>query len=295
MKQKILCLGATGFIGQALLARIPRADFEIGIIIHKKRANLNHVTQLIGDILDLQSLTNAIKEFKPDIIINLVGIIKEYPPLVTYENIIYQGTNNLCKACKDNKIKKIIFLSAIGADISGATGYFVAKAKAESEIMNSGINWVIFRPSVIFGPNAGFSLELISLLNQLPFIPIIGSGNYLFQPVALATVIECIVQSLTNSEINNRLYELVGPDVLTFSQIILIFKKVIKSTKPIIHIPLFIIKLLVKLEKVKIPFPLTSDQLKMLQLGSTGSNRELTKDFKITNINFAADSHYPLY
>lgn len=218
-----------------------------------------------GDMTDPDSVREATKGVET--VINLVGIISGGEKL--YKNVHTKGTMELAKAAKESGAKRFIYISANGASKDGATPYFRTKWEAEEEVRNSGLEYTIFRPSVLFGPNDAFVNQLAFGIKLSPMFPVFGNGEYKLQPLFVIDLVRCIVKSITEPKAKNQTVEMGGPDALSFNEIVdavadALGKKVYK-----LHIPLFMVKAAAKaMGAVLTKPPVSIDQLKMMEPGN---------------------------
>jgi len=291
---KVLVLGGTGFVGLAIVNKLINTGINVARIVRSRKISDSKFKDYVGDITDVKSLESAIKDFKPEVIINSVGILKESKN-VTFDNLIVKANEDLVKLARANEVKRIIYISAIGANEKGLTKYFVTKALAENIIIDSGLEYTIFRPSLIFGKDAGFTNQFVGLLKLLPFSPIIGNGKYTFAPVAIETLSECVAQSILKTKSSKRIYDVVGPETLSLFEIIIRLKQSLGVKRPNVFIPMFFMRLIARFGDLKLPIPINSDQLKMLEIGSIGDSTKLKDDFNFKEIVFDPKGKYPLY
>jgi len=138
-------------------------------------------------------------------------------------------TKNIVNLCKKTKIKKIIYISGFGVSSKSSVGYFISKYHAEKIIINSGLNYTIFRPSYIVGKDDHFTRYLKKQIKRGE-IKIPGSGNYLIQPIYIDDVVEIIFQSIVQTKFRNKIIDLVGPNDLTFKKYVQLFSKGTKTS-----------------------------------------------------------------
>ncbi|MEX0877285.1 MAG: NAD-dependent epimerase/dehydratase family protein [Candidatus Spechtbacterales bacterium] len=299
-KKKVLILGGTGFLGYHVIRAFSESGFELGVMLHNKTDDLSipydGYKTFTGDIAKPASIERVINEFRPDIIIHLVGIMREKPPQKTYKKLHVEGTQNIVEAVKKAGIpdEKIIYVSALGADLNGSTEYYRTKAQAEEIIKNSGLVYAIFRPAIIFGWRAHFTNRLRFYARILPFIPVISKNTFKLEPVAADTVADVIVQA-ANGAGNNKTYNVVGPEFLTARELTERLREKMGSVKPIVRIPIFIARIATMLGSLGLPTPVTKPELVMLLSGDEGTNDELKKDFEVKDIYFDPINEYPLY
>ncbi len=224
---KILVTGSSGFVGKNLIKHLNK--YKVNILSRKK---ISGDGVFVGDLFDKKILLDA---SKVDIVIHLAGISKG-----DVFKINYEGTKNLVDACVENKVEKFIFISSYDAVLD--TDYGKSKLKAEEYIKNSDLNYIIFRPTVIYGRNNKKDLGKLIQLIKLGIAPIPGNGNFKLQPIFVDDIVKIIVKSV-ESKHKNKTYFIGGPDVLTFNEVVKVIannlgKKVIR-----IRIPRFLVKL----------------------------------------------------
>ena len=149
-------------------------------------------------------------------------------------------------------------------------------------ILKSGLKSTIFRPSVIFGKEDKFLNMFADMVRKTPFMPIIGDGKYKLQPVSIHNLADCVNQAIKEPAKQNQIYEIGGPDVLEFNEIINLLLKAMGRKRVKIHMPLALMKPMVKImESVLSKPPLTSDQLIMLQRDNVTDNKRVKQNFQI--------------
>jgi len=268
---RVFLTGATGFVGKGILEKLREKGHRAVCLIRfgseGKKQPGSHTTDVTGDLFDRESLAKAMAGC--DAVIHLVGIIREQPGKgVTFERIHVEGTRNVVEAAKQAGISRFVHMSALGAREKATSAYHRTKYEAEQLVQASGIPYVIFRPSVIFGPGDEF-VNMLADLVKLPVTPVLGTGAYPLQPVACETVADVFVQALSLPAATNRIYETGGPEVITYGQILdsigaALGKKNVRK----IHIPLSLMKPAVQLMEGFSFFPITHTQLTMLLEGN---------------------------
>ncbi|GIO03937.1 NAD-dependent nucleoside diphosphate-sugar epimerase/dehydratase [Brevibacillus halotolerans] len=293
---KVLITGGSGFVGHGIIAALLEASHEVHCLLRqgfeskmkKMFLKADHLHLHTGDIFAIDSLRAAMRDC--DAVIHLVGIIREQAGKeITFSRIHVEGTRNVLQVAKELAIHRFIFMSALGTRPQAVSGYHQTKYEAEQLVKASGIPYVIFRPSVIFGPGDEFVTMLADLV-RLPFTPVIGSGTYLLQPVSRKTVAEVFTQALTSELATNQIYEVGGPHQLSYMQILRHIGHAIgKSHVRTLHVPLWMMKPIVTMMQGFSFFPITTTQLTMLQEGNFCEDGEkLYQDFQINKIEFSS-------
>jgi NADH dehydrogenase len=286
---QVFLTGARGFVGGHLLKRLLAEG-------HSVRASVRFPAKLIppesdrveyiyGDIEDGFGLDTAMKGC--DAAINLVGIIVE-SGRSTFERVHHVGTQNVIEAAKRNGIRRLVQMSALGARANGVSEYQTTKWKGEEAVRQSGIEYCILRPSLIFGPGDGFVTQMLDIMRKAPlFRPVPGNGKPLFRPIFVQDITACFVQALTNPAATNQTVELGGSEELSLNAVLAEIARCAGIRKPAVHIPLplmFVGAALV--QTLLLDPPVTVGQLRMLQEGSTCDIAPMKKIFGIEPIGF---------
>ncbi len=217
---------------------------------------------------------------------HLVGVIAE-TRTASFEGTVAQGTRNVVQACRSARVRWLGYLSAMGTSSDAPSRYHQAKFAAEQAIAESGLEFVILRPSVIYGPGDGFVSMLVSLIRRTPIVPVIGDGEYQLQPVFIEDVVAVASHALVCEAANGQRIDIGGPEKLEYLDILDIIMKALRLNRKVVHVPVGLVKPLVALmEKLSLPAPLTSDQLIMMQMGSTGDINRMKEifDFSPTDL-----------
>ena len=262
---KIFVAGGTGFVGGHLLRALRQEGHEIVVLTHdRSRGPEPGIAIARGDVTDNVAVGAA--AWGCDAAINLVGIIREFPSRgVTFDRLHVQATRNVVDAVKEAGIRRYLQMSALGTRKDAVSNYHQSKFAAEEYVRASGLDWTIFRPSLIFGPRDAFVNMIADQVRKFPVVPVIGDGSYRMQPIHADDVARCFVQALERPETVGQTYELCGPDRLTFVEMLSTVARALgKNGVTTIGSPLGLMKAVVPFLQ-KIPaFPLTSDQLQML-------------------------------
>ena len=275
----VLLIGGTGYVGDAMRHRLREAGHRVTLLVRPssspERYEQEGFATVQGDVTDPTSLTRALERVRPDVVINLVAVIKEKGK-ATFEQMNYRGTVHVVDAMRQTGINRILQMSAIGAGNLPAYPYHYTKWKAENYVKDSGMLWTIFRPSIVFGPgqHEQFVGQLADVvrMKMAPVVPVVGDGMSRFQPVHLDDVAAAYERALRDPETTTgQIYELAGPDVLTYEEILDECARVLGSQKRKVHVPVGLMKPAAALMGA-VPFieaPVTTEQLKMLKLDNT--------------------------
>jgi len=272
--------GATGFVGSGILRALgrgeghvasgPFAGVTIRSLVRNPGSSPSGVDEAIGDVTDPETLAGKMDGI--DTVIHLVGIIEETGG-GSFDSIIRQGTENVVREAVRAGVKQFILMSALGAHDSPDYPYHRAKFRAEQAVKASGLNYTIFRPSVIFGEGDGFITVLAGLVKSFPIIPVVGSGKSKFQPVQLDDVGASFAHAVSHpAEAAGQTYELGGAKPYTYQEMLDVIAAELGKSKPKVHVPVPLMKTVVRLSsplpKALRP-PVTMEQLKMLGLDNS--------------------------
>jgi len=286
---KIFLTGSTGFVGKRILRDLLENKYQVRCIVRQgseqKIAHYKDIDIVHGDITDSSSLNGKLAGC--DILINLVGIIREFPRKgITFEKLHYEGTANLVRAAREQGIRRFIQMSALGARPDGKTQYQQTKFRAEECVRNSGLDYTIFRPSIIFGPEDKFVNLFANMLKIQQFVPVIGNGRYQMQPVAVENVSTGFVKSIERKDAIGKTFDVGGPEKIEFNQIIDIIGEVICAPPYKIHIPVFVMSTLSEMLDWLASFPVTKEQIIMLLEGNICDEKPFFEHFGIKPTGF---------
>ena len=288
MKNQICTiLGGGGFIGRYLVRNLTKKNYRCIISTRKAFQKGYLKTQATPGAIELvdwnssnfSELKEAIKN--SDIVINLIGILYETRKQKFY-NIHANIPEAVAKICSESDVKKFIHVSAIGANENSKSLYQKSKYQGEVKALNNFKNTVILRPSVVCGTEDNFT-NLFSKLSILPIIPIVGI-NYKFQPILVEDVADAIVKAIELKGNEGKIYEIGGPKIISFGDMVKSILKTINKKRFVIPMPMPIAKVQSAITDL-LPFPpiLTKDQCQILsEADNIVSNNHLTlKDLDI--------------
>ncbi len=222
-KQEILTIsitGANGFVAKNLRNFLSKNHIKV-IAIARKTFQKHHTeTAVYSKTLLEKGLQNKLRNC--DALVHLIGIGKQSSKYNFEGNV--DLTKNMIKTCKKSGIKKIIYISGLGVTKNSRSDYFISKYKAEQEIINSGLNYTIFRPSYIVGKKDYLSKFVLKQIKKgIVIIP--GSGKYHLQPIFVEDVAKIILESISEKKFSNKILDLVGPEIIKFEDFVRYFVK----------------------------------------------------------------------
>jgi len=288
MKNQICTiLGGGGFIGRYLVRNLTKKNYRCIISTRKAFQKGYLKTQATPGAVELVDWNpnnfSILKESirNSDIVINLIGILYETRKQKFY-NIHTNIPEAVAKICLESDVKKFIHVSAIGANENSKSLYQKSKYQGEIKALNNFKNTVIIRPSVVCGTEDNFT-NLFSKLSILPVIPVVGI-DYKFQPILVDDVVDAIVKAIELKGNEGKIYEIGGPKVISFGDMVKSILKTINKKRFVMPMPMPLAKIQSTITDL-LPFPpiLTKDQCEILsEADNVVSNNHLTlKDLDI--------------
>jgi uncharacterized protein YbjT (DUF2867 family) len=280
----VLVTGATGFVGPKVVRAIRERELPVRALV-RSRARARELEQMgvelvEGDMSDPVSLRRATAG--ADAVVHLVAIISGRPG--DFERIMSQGTRDLVAAARDAGVHRFVLMSALGVneETKDLVPYFGAKWEMERAVKESGIEYVIFRPSFIFGRDGGVLPTFVRLARLAPVTPVIGSGTQRIQPIWVHDVAAYFAKAVDLPEAANRTFELGGPDAVDWNEFYARLKRLMGSRRPTLNVPFGVMRAQATLLERVPGFPVTRDQLKMLQAGdNTTDMRPALETFEL--------------
>ena len=280
MKAKnCLIFGGSGQIGRNLIRKLTKNNIKVTVVtrnIHQKgliiktQANAGYIDIVESDIYEEKKLRELFK--KTDICINLIGILFEQKRGNTFKNIHTIFPSLLAKLSKEYNLKHFIHLSALGVSEAKNSIYAKSKLDGENEILNNFPLATILRPSVVYSVDDNFTTNFMTLLNRLPFFPLYYNGNTKFTPIHCSDLTDVIFHIISKN-IYTNIVECVGPEEITFKEILQRLLKLINKNRILIPFPLFMAEITASLFEI-MPNPiLTRDQLKLLKYDNVLSGK----------------------
>jgi uncharacterized protein YbjT (DUF2867 family) len=265
----VLVTGATGFVGPHVVHALRARDVPVRALVRNLRSGARLASWgaelVVGDVTDPVSLRAAATGV--DSVVHLVAIIKG--SRAEFERIMTQGTRDLVAAATEAGVRRFVLASALGLDerSKDVVPYFAAKWEMERAVKESGLEYVILRPSFVFGKDGGVLPTFVRLARFAPVTPIIGPGTQRLQPIWVEDVAEYYAQSVELPAAANRTFEAGGPEASTWNEFWDLLKRVLGARRPSLHVPFGVMRVQAMLLEKLPGAPVTRDQLKMLELG----------------------------
>jgi len=277
---KLLVAGGTGFIGSYLCRALAEDGHAVTALSRSPEETPEGVTGVSGDVTDYGSIDSAVEGH--DAVVNLVALSPLFEPEGgnrMHDRIHRGGTENLVRAAEDGGVERFVQLSALGADPNGDTAYIRAKGEAETIVRESGLDWTIFRPSVVFGEGG----EFVSFTKRLkgmfapgvPLYPLPGGGKTRFQPIHVEDLVPMIAAAVTGEEHAGETYEIGGPEVLTLRQVTDLVYEAEKKGVTILPLPMPLAKVGLSVLGAVPGFPMGPDQYRSLKFDNTTADNDV--------------------
>jgi uncharacterized protein YbjT (DUF2867 family) len=266
-RRVVTVFGGSGFIGRHLVRRFAAEEWIVRVVVRdperaaflKMFGDPGQIVPMHGDVADAASVARGISESYA--VVNLVGILYEKGRR-TFRRIHVEGAENVAKAARDASVERLVHMSAIGADPTSPAEYGRTKAAGERAVRAAFPQATIIRPSVVFGPDDDFFNRFASLARFSPVLPVFKTK---FQPVYVGDVADAYSAVLRDPATSGKLYELGGPRVIGFRELMQLMLREIGRKRLLVPLPLSIAAIeAFFLERLPVP-PLTRDQVNLLR------------------------------
>ena len=283
MKAKnCLIFGGSGQIGRNLIRKLTKNNYRVTVVtrnIHQKsyiiktQANAGYIDIVESNIFDEKKIRALFA--KADICINLIGILYETKGGNTFKNIHTVFPSILSKLSKEYGLKHFIHLSALGINEAYDSVYAQSKLEGEYKIFKNFPLATVLRPSIVYSVDDNFTTNFMTLLSRLPVFPLFNNGKTKFAPIHCTDLTETI-HYVISKNIYSKIIECVGPETLTFKQILEKLLILINKNRILIPLPMPIAKLQARIFEI-MPKPLiTRDQLRLLNYDNIQSGKYKT-------------------
>ena len=280
MKPKnCLIFGGSGQIGRHLIRKLTKNNIKVTVVtrnIHQKsyiiktQGNAGYIDVVEANIYDENKIRDLFS--KSDYCINLIGILFEKKKGNTFYNIHTLFPSLLSKLAKEFKLKNFIHVSALGINEAVDSNYAKSKLSGEKNILNNFQISTILRPSIVYSSDDNFTTSFMTLLNRLPVFPLYYSGKTKFTPIHCSDLTD-VIFGVISKNINSKIIECVGPEVINFKEIIERLLNLINKKRLLLPMPLPLASLTAKIFEL-LPNPiLTQDQLRLLKYNNVLSGK----------------------
>ena len=249
--------GASGFVGRRLVARADPTTYHRICCLTRREAPLSHdsahphpVEYVRGDVTDSASYAGSLSGI--DIVTHLAAVTGK-AKRCDYFRVNTGGTKLLLEQCRLAGVRRFVYVSSIAAGFQHTSAYHYAHSKLEAEeaVRASGLNYVIVRPTLVFGRGSAVWQNLLRLTSGFA-TPMFGNGRVTVQPIYIDDLVDCMLAIMAEPELPNQIFEIGGPDVLTFEELIRRIHQAYRMKDAhLIHLPVWtLIAVLSRLERV---------------------------------------------
>jgi uncharacterized protein YbjT (DUF2867 family) len=280
--------GGTGFVGRAVIQALRAEGCVVRCLVRRGSERdlrgLGAIERVEGDVMAPQTLEEGIAGC--DAVVHLVGIIREQPAIGrTFERVHTQGTINVLDAAVAAGVRRYVHMSALGSRPDARSRYHRTKWLAEEAVRGSALPWTIFRPSVIYGRGDQFVTMLADVISRYRFVPVLGAGLHRLQPIPVSQVAIGFASALSRPATVKQTYSVGGPDAVTVVELLdrighAMGRRAVRK----IHVPLGFVRPLARLLHRLPGFPVTPDQLVMLEEENTCDAQPFLAAFDLTPV-----------
>ena len=297
MKAKnCLIFGGSGQIGRNLIRKLTKKNYKVTVVtrnIHQKsyiiktQANAGYIDIVESNIFEEQKLRKLFEN--AEICINLIGILFESKKGNTFKNIHTVFPSLLSKLSKEYKLKHLIHLSALGINEATDSDYAKSKLEGEERILRNFPLATIIRPSLVYSVDDNFTTNFMTLLNRLPIFPLYYEGKTKFAPIHCSDLTDVILNVISNN-VNSKIIECVGPEIISFKEILEKLLNLIGKKRLLVPMPLPIAQISARFFEI-MPKPLlTRDQLKLLKYDNVLSGKyKSNSDIGVPSLRYFDD------
>ncbi len=297
MKAKnCLIFGGSGQIGRNLIRKLTKNNYQVTVVtrnVHQKsyviktQANAGFIEIVESNIFEEHKLRKLFE--KADVCVNLIGILFESKKGNTFKNIHTVFPSLLSKLCKEYKLKNFIHISALGINEAVDSDYAKSKLEGEERILKNYPLATILRPSIVFSQDDQLTTQFMTLLNRLPIFPLYYGGKTKFAPIHCSDLTDVILNVISNN-VSSKIIECVGPEIISFKQILEKLLNLIGKKRLLIPMPLKLAEISARCFEI-MPKPiLTRDQLKLLKYDNVLSGKyKSNSDIGVPSLRYFDD------
>ncbi|POR47318.1 complex I NDUFA9 subunit family protein [Bosea psychrotolerans] len=272
-QQLVTVFGGSGFVGRHVVRALVKRGYRVRVAV--RRPDLAGFLQPLGTVGQIHavqanlrypdSVAAAIKG--ADAVVNLVGILQE-GGRQSFAGVHANGARAVAQACAALGVSRLVQISAIGASQDSKSSYGRSKAEGEAAVLALVPGAVVLRPSIMFGPEDGFFNRFAALARMLPVLPLVGGGETKFQPAFVGDVAEAIALAVDGAVAGGRVYELGGPEVKSFRELVAYICEITGRKRLLVSLPFPLARLQARIIEI----------VDMLTLGLLPNELKLTRD-----------------
>ncbi len=271
--------GGSGFVGRHVVRELARRGASVRVAVrHPDRAlflksmgDVGQITPVAANIRDDASVAAAVDG--SDAVVNVVGILYR-SGRQTFDAIHHQGAGRIARAVAAAGVGRFVHISAIGADAQAPAAYARSKAAGEAAVRSSFPAATIVRPSIVFGADDDFFNRFAMIARLSPMLPLIGGGRTRFQPVYVGDVAAAVAAILSAPESKGATYELGGPDIFTFRELLELVLEATGRRRLLVPVPFALMEWKGAVLGLAPRPPLTRDQVRMLRADNVAENNQ---------------------
>jgi NADH dehydrogenase len=273
----VLVAGGTGFVGRNLCAELLERGHDVTALARDPDADdlPEGVATVAGDVTNYESIADAFAG--RDAVVNLVALSPLFEPAggnAMHETVHLGGTENCVEAAESHDVERVVQMSGLGADPNGPTHFLRAKGRAEAVVRESSLDWVIVRPSVIFGDGG----EFVGFTKQLttPYVTgLPGGGSTPFQPIHVGDVATILAAAVEDDEHVGATYEVGGPEVLTMAEVARMAYRADGRSLRVIPVPMALAGVGLTVAGAVPGVPFGGDQYRSLKIENTVADNDV--------------------
>lgn len=291
----ITVYGGSGFLGRHVVRALAKRDYRIRVAVRRPElafhlqplGRVGQIHAVQANLRNAASVETAARDSQ--VLINLVGILGE-GGRQRFDSVHTFGAEQVALAASAHGAR-VVQLSALGADEKSASHYARSKAAAERLVLAAQPQAVIMRPSIVFGPEDDFFNRFAALACMSPVLPLIGGGLTRFQPVFVGDVARAIADAVDGKLAGGTIYELGGPEVKTFKELVQFVLETIERKRLLVPVPFFWAKLkAMALQFMPSPLTLTADQVELLRVDNVVSEAAIAERRTLQGIGIAPET-----
>lgn len=267
----VTVIGGTGFVGRQIVRRLAQAGYRLRVTSRKPSHALSvtplggvgQIALLKADVRNEAEVAKAVEG--ADVVINLVGILRPSGGR-TFDAMHNEGAAAVARLAAKAGVKRLIHISAIGADPKARSSYARSKGDGEAAVREAFPTATILRPSIVFGPGDGFFNRFAELMRMSRLVfPLFGGGKTKFQPVFVGDVADAVANAIADERTRSRVYELGGPAVYSFKDLLAFVAETTERKRAFFPLP-FVVSDVMGALTGWLPFaPITLDQSRLLR------------------------------
>jgi uncharacterized protein YbjT (DUF2867 family) len=278
MQGLVTVFGGSGFVGGQVVRALAKAGHRVRVAV--RNPNLAYKMRMLGDVGQIEVVQANVRNAPSvaravegaEAVVNLVGVLWE-SGRQKFQTLHVMGAKTVAEQAKAAGVKRLVQISAIGADVNSASKYQRTKAEGEAAVRAVFPGAVVIRPSIVFGAEDKFFNKFGQMAALFPALPLIGGGETRFQPVYVGDVAQVVAKAVASPLAEGLTYELGGPAVYSFKALMEFILRETARNRVLAPIPFFAARLIGQVGDLSpINPPLTSDQVQSLKTDNVADN-----------------------